>query len=114
MILNGGIYDHYRFLKRATIQQFTARVTVGESARALGWDVPTLPSSSGKYFSSRSFGHTGFSGSSIWIDPVRQVFVILLTNRVYPSAGSNAESRLMKATRAAIHDAVMEALGHIC
>jgi beta-glucosidase-like glycosyl hydrolase/CubicO group peptidase (beta-lactamase class C family) len=112
MILNGGIYAHDRLLKRATIQQFTRRVAVGDSARARGWDVPTLPSSSGQYFSSESFGHTGFTGTSIWIDPARQVFVILLTNRVYPSAGGDAESKRMRAIRAVIHDAVMECLGH--
>jgi CubicO group peptidase (beta-lactamase class C family) len=111
MILNGGIYGHHRLLQRATIQKFTSRVMIGESSRALGWDVPTRPSSSGQYFSSESFGHTGYTGASLWIDPVRHVFVILLTNRVYPSAGGNAESKRMSATRAAIHDAVMELLG---
>jgi beta-glucosidase-like glycosyl hydrolase/CubicO group peptidase (beta-lactamase class C family) len=111
MILNGGIYAHHRLLKRATIQQFTARVTVGDSARALGWDVPTPPSSSGKHFSPRSFGHTGYTGASIWIDPACQVFVILLTNRAYPSADGDAKSKRMRAIRAAVHDAVMESLG---
>jgi beta-N-acetylhexosaminidase len=112
MILNGGVYAHHRLLKRVTIQQFIARVTVGESARARGWDVPTLPSSSGRYFSPVSVGHTGFTGVSIWIDPARQIFVILLTNRVYPSAGGDAESTRMRAIRAAVHDAVMESLGN--
>jgi beta-glucosidase-like glycosyl hydrolase/CubicO group peptidase (beta-lactamase class C family) len=112
MILNGGIYAHHRLLKRHTIGQFTRRVAVGDSARALGWDVPTPPSSSGQYFSSESFGHAGFTGASIWIDPARQVFVILLSNRVYPSAGGDAESKRMKAIRAAVHDAVMKSLGH--
>ncbi len=51
MILNGGIYAHQRILAHATIQQFTARQTIGDSVRTLGWDVPEEPSSSGRYFS---------------------------------------------------------------
>ena len=75
MILNGGIYAHHRLLRRSTINLFTARETVGDSARALGWDVPVQPSSSGHYFSAKSFGHTGFTGTSLWIDPERNLFV---------------------------------------
>jgi beta-N-acetylhexosaminidase len=111
MMLNGGIYAHHRLLRRATIRQFTERVTIGLQARALGWDVPTPPSSSGHYFSAASYGHTGFTGTSLWIDPTRELFVILLTNRVYPSAGGDAESKRMRAVRAALHDAVMQGLG---
>ena len=107
MILNGGIYGHDRLLFRATIQQFTKRITVGDSARTLGWDVPTEPSSSGRYFSAASFGHTGFTGSSLWIDPERDLFVILLTNRVHPT---RANERIRQ-VRPALHDAIFEALG---
>jgi beta-N-acetylhexosaminidase len=107
MILNGGIYAHHRLLARATIQEFTARVSVTDSARALGWDVPTENSSSGHYFSPRSFGHTGFTGTSLWIDPERGLFVILLTNRVNPTRANEK----IREVRPALHDAVLEALG---
>jgi CubicO group peptidase (beta-lactamase class C family) len=107
MILNGGIYGHDRLLSRAIVQQFTTRVVVGDSARTLGWDVPSEPSSSGRYFSPKSFGHTGFTGTSLWIDPERQLFVVLLTNRVHPTR-ANEEIRQV---RPALHDAIFEALG---
>jgi CubicO group peptidase (beta-lactamase class C family) len=107
MILNGGIYAHHRILRRSTINQFTARQTVGDSARSLGWDVPMQPSSSGQYFSAKSFGHTGFTGTSLWIDPERNLFVILLTNRVNPTR----ENEKIRRVRPALHDAVFESLG---
>jgi beta-N-acetylhexosaminidase len=107
MILNGGIYAHQRLLARSTIQQFMTREVIGDSARALGWDVPTEGSSSGKYLSAKSFGHLGFTGTSIWIDPERDLFVVLLTNRVNPTR-SNEKIRQV---RPALHDAVVEDLG---
>ncbi len=107
MLLNGGIYAHRRLLARATIEQFTARQTIGDSARALGWDVPMQPSSSGAHFSAASYGHLGFTGTSLWIDPERKAFVILLTNRVHPTRANEK----IKQVRPALHDAVMEALG---
>ena len=107
MILNGGIYAHHRILTRATIQEFTARQAIGDSARTLGWDAVTQPSSSGHYFSPNSFGHTGFTGTSIWIDPQRDLFVVLLTNRVNPTRANEQIRQL----RPAVHDAVMRALG---
>jgi beta-N-acetylhexosaminidase len=107
MLLNGGIYAHRRILSRATIRTFTTRHAVGDSARALGWDVPVEPSSSGRYFSPRSFGHTGFTGTSLWIDPDRDLFVILLTNRVNPTRANDA----IRQVRPALHDSVIEALG---
>ena len=107
MLLNGGIYAHHRLLTRVVINQFTARQALGGSARALGWDVPTEPSSTGQYFSSQSFGHNGFTGTSLWIDPEKDLFVILLTNRVHPSATNDK----IRQVRPALHDAVVEALG---
>jgi beta-glucosidase-like glycosyl hydrolase/CubicO group peptidase (beta-lactamase class C family) len=107
MILDGGIYAHHRLLARATIEKFTTRQQIGESARTLGWDAPVQPSSSGPYFSSASFGHTGFTGTSIWIDPQRELFVILLTNRVNPT---RANEKIRK-VRPALHDAIFESLG---
>jgi CubicO group peptidase (beta-lactamase class C family) len=107
MMLNGGIYGHHRMLTRATISMFTAPQTIAGNARTLGWMSPTPNSSSGKYFSPRSFGHLGYTGTSIWIDPDRKLFVILLTNRVNPTR----ENDKIAAVRPAVHDAVVEALG---
>jgi beta-N-acetylhexosaminidase len=107
MFLNGGIYAHHRLLRRSTIAQFTSRETLGGSSRALGWDVPMQPSSSGQYFSPKSYGHTGFTGTSLWIDPERGLFVILLTNRVNPTR----ENEKIRQVRPALHDAVLECLG---
>jgi CubicO group peptidase (beta-lactamase class C family) len=107
MLLNGGVYGHHRLLNRATIAQFTAAQALAANARTLGWMTPTPNSSSGRYFSPRSFGHLGFTGTSIWIDPDRQLFVILLTNRIYPT---RANDKIM-AVRPAVHDAVIESLG---
>src|SRR6185437_9811530 len=107
MILNGGIYGHWRLLSRAIVDQFTSKVTIGDSASATGWDVPTENSSSGHYFSSKSFGHIGFTGTTLWIDPEKDLFVILLTNRVNPTRANEKIRRV----RPALHDAVMESLG---
>jgi beta-N-acetylhexosaminidase len=107
MILNGGIYGHARLLARSTIQQFTAYQKIGSSARTLGWDVPEEPSSSGRYFSARSFGHTGFTGTSLWIDPERNLFVVLLTNRVNPTRANE----MIRQVRPALHHAIFEGLG---
>jgi beta-N-acetylhexosaminidase len=107
MLLNGGIYGHHRLLTRATIAQFTTPQAIADNTRTLGWMVPTANSSSGRYFSPRSYGHLGYAGTSIWIDPDRQLFVILLTNRVYPTRENNK----ITSVRPAVHDAVMESLG---
>jgi beta-N-acetylhexosaminidase len=107
MLLNGGVYAHQRILRRATIAQFTAPQQLSGGTRTLGWVVPTEGSSSGHFFSAHSFGHTGFTGTTIWIDPDRQVFVVLLTNRVNPTR----ENHKIAEVRPAVHDAVMQALG---
>jgi beta-N-acetylhexosaminidase len=107
MLLNGGVYAHQRILKRATIAQFTTAQKLANGTRTLGWAVPTDGSTSGHFFSAHSFGHTGFTGTSIWIDPDRQLFVVLLTNRVHPTR----ENQKIAQVRPALHDAVMQALG---
>jgi beta-N-acetylhexosaminidase len=108
MLLNGGIYAHHRLLARSTIQEFTARQVVGDSARTLGWDVPTPPNSAaGHYFSPSAYGHTGFTGTSLWIDPERDLFVVLLTNRVNPTRANEQ----IRQVRPVIHDAILQALG---
>jgi CubicO group peptidase (beta-lactamase class C family) len=107
MMLNGGIYGHHRLLKRATVEDFTAAQPLAKNTRALGWVVPTEPSASGRYFSARSFGHAGFTGTSIWCDPEKDLFVVLLTNRVHPVRTNEK----IQQVRPAVHDAVAEALG---
>jgi beta-N-acetylhexosaminidase len=107
MLLNGGSYAHHRILKRATVTQFTSPQALSSGTRTLGWAVPTEGSSSGDFFSPHSFGHTGFTGTSIWIDPDRQLFVVLLTNRVNPTR----ENQKIAQVRPALHDAVIQGLG---
>lgn len=107
VMLNGGIYAHHRLLARSTVEEFTARHEMGALAHALGWDVPVAPSSSGHYFSKRSYGHTGFTGTSLWIDPERDLFVVLLTNRVHPTRANDK----IRQVRPAVHDAIIECLG---
>jgi beta-glucosidase-like glycosyl hydrolase/CubicO group peptidase (beta-lactamase class C family) len=106
-LLNGGAYGETRLFKPETVSLFVKRANLVEgSSRALGWDTPSPPSSSGRYFSPRSFGHTGFTGTSVWVDRDRQLFVILLTNRVHPTRENNK----IREVRPAVHDAVMQAL----
>jgi len=107
MLLNGGVYAHQRIVRRATMAQFTTPQQLSGGTRTLGWAVPTEGGSSGHYFSAHSFGHTGFTGTSIWIDPDRQLFVVLLTNRVHPTR----ENTKIQQVRPALHDAVMQAFG---
>jgi CubicO group peptidase (beta-lactamase class C family) len=107
MLLNGGVYAHERVVRRATIAEFTVPQALAKNERTLGWVVPTEGSSSGHYFSAHSYGHTGFTGTTIWIDPDRQLFVVLLTNRVNPTR----ENQKIMEVRPAVHDAVMKGLG---
>ena len=107
MLLNGGVYAHQRILKRATIAQFTTPQQLSNGTRTLGWAVPTPGGLSGHYFGPHSYGHTGFTGTSIWIDPDRQLFVVFLTNRVNPTR----ENQKIAKVRPAVHDAIMQALG---
>ncbi|HXM88222.1 MAG TPA: serine hydrolase [Candidatus Acidoferrum sp.] len=107
MLLNGGIYAHNRILKRATIAEFTTPQQLSSGTRTLGWAVPTEGGSSGHYFSKHTFGHTGFTGTSIWIDQDRDIFVVFLTNRVNPTR----ENMKITKVRIAVHDAVMQGLG---
>jgi CubicO group peptidase (beta-lactamase class C family) len=94
-------------VRRETLELFTRRENFPPgTSRTLGWDTPSQPSQSGKYFSSRSYGHLGYTGTSLWIDPDRQLSVTLLTNRTWPDRGS----QLIKQIRPAFHDAVIEAI----
>jgi beta-N-acetylhexosaminidase len=108
MLLNGGTYRHHRFFSPQTVKYWTSRQNMpAGSARALGWDTPSdHGSSAGDYFSKGSFGHLGFTGTSIWIDPNRKITIILLTNRVYPTR----ERGGMYEVRRDFYNAAMKAL----
>ena len=85
MMLNGGLYGWKRIFKTATVNSFTSKAGIlDNSSRLLGWDSPAGLASGGVYLSDFSFGHTGFTGTSMWIDPENGVIVVLLTNAVYP------------------------------
>jgi CubicO group peptidase (beta-lactamase class C family) len=94
-------------LRSETVALFTRpeELPAGTS-RALGWDTPSSPSQSGQYFSPASFGHLGYTGTSLWIDPSRQLSVTLLTNRTWPDCSNQA----IKEIRPRFHDAVVEAI----
>ena len=90
-----------------TIAVFTRRESAPEgTTRALGWDTPSASSQSGKYFSANSYGHLGYTGTSLWIDPERHISITLLTNRTWPDFSNLA----IKQIRPRFHDAVFEAL----
>ena len=108
MLLNGGEYNAVRIARPATIARWTAPQS-RTSSRALGWDTPSKGSSAGNYFSPRSFGHTGFTGTSIWIDPEKNLFVILLTNRVNPTRNNNRHVPLRRAVADAAQMSIMDA-----
>ncbi len=97
-------------LRPEAVALFTRRELVPPgTSRALGWDTPSSPSQAGLHFSPASFGHLGFTGTSLWIDPERRISITLLTNRTWP----NGESKAIQQVRPAFHDAVMESLAHL-
>jgi CubicO group peptidase (beta-lactamase class C family) len=108
MMLNGGTLHGVRILTPETIARWTARQRP-DASRALGWDTPSPQSSAGRYFSARSFGHTGFTGTSIWIDPEKGVFVVLLTNRVNPSRDNQKIGPLRRVVADAVQEAIVDA-----
>ena len=92
-------------LDQAVVQEFTRRQKPeASSSWALGWDTPSVPSSAGGHFAAQSFGHLGYTGTSLWIDPVRELEVVLLSNRVHPSSRNEA----IREFRPAIHDLVYQ------
>ncbi len=102
-MLNGG----YPILRPETVDLFTRRESTPEgTSRALGWDTASSPSQSGKHFGPRAFGHLGYTGTSLWIDPDRQLSITLLTNRTWP----DCQNQAIKKVRPAVHDAVVAAL----
>ncbi|MDQ3605131.1 MAG: serine hydrolase, partial [Gemmatimonadota bacterium] len=108
MVLSGGTYGDTRIVHSATVARWTAPQGPG-SSRALGWDTPSGRSSAGRFFSPRSFGHTGYTGTSIWMDPERGLFVILLTNRVNPTSDNLKIAPLRRAVADAVQAAILDA-----
>ncbi len=106
MIMQGGSLNHHRYFSPATLRKFLART---EYPRAIGWDLRSADghSSAGNLFSSSSYGHLGYTGTSIWVDPERELAVILLSNRVYPSS----ENIKIRKFRPLLHNCVVECLG---
>ena len=106
VMLSGGS----PILRPGTIALFTRREsTPGGTSRALGWDTPSAPSQSGTHFGPRSYGHLGYTGTSLWIDPDQQLSITLLTNRTWPDCSNQA----IKQVRPKIHDAVMEGVNNV-
>ena len=89
--------------KTDTIQAFISRTAIPGSSRALGWDTMLTTSSCGRWMSDNAFGHTGFTGTSLWIDPAHDAYVVLLTNRVNPTRENNR----IVAFRPALHEAII-------
>jgi len=109
MLLAGGAWDSLTVVHAETVTEFTRRQNLPPgSSRALGWDTPSEPSSAGTRMSDAAFGHTGFTGTSIWIDPGRDLFVILLSNRVNPTRANLRIARV----RPHVADLVAAALTH--
>jgi CubicO group peptidase (beta-lactamase class C family) len=106
MMANGGELNGTRIFRESIVRMFTARQP-GSGTRALGWDTPSAPGTgaAGAAVSPNSFGHTGFTGTSIWIDADRGTWVVLLANRTYED-GPNR----MQTLRRTVHDRVADAV----
>ena len=110
MMLNKGLYGWKRIFRSETVELFTQRSNIIDgSSRCLGWDSPSDKASGGVYLSNTSFGHTGFTGTSLWIDPENDMIVILLTNAVHPNRESKTPNYFDWRQR--IHSAVYECVG---
>lgn len=106
VLLTNGKVNQKIFIQQSTIELFTKRDSK-ESTRAIGWDTKSdSGSSAGKYFSKNSFGHTGYTGTSIWADTDRNLFVVFLTNRVYPTR----ENTKIQKVRPQLHNAVIKSV----
>ncbi|MGA8185165.1 MAG: exo-beta-N-acetylmuramidase NamZ domain-containing protein, partial [Terriglobia bacterium] len=111
MLLNGGIYHGVRILNRLTVEKMTTPQTPVDkmAVRGLGWDIASpFSSNRGQLFPVGSFGHTGFTGPSLWIDPVTRTYVVFLSNRVHPNGTGD-----VVALRSRIDTAIAAALGPV-
>lgn len=106
MMANGGELGGVRVFRERTVREFTRR-QAGAGTRAMGWDTPTGgdAGAAGSRISRSAFGHTGYTGTSLWIDPDRGTWVVLLANRTYDPRGANR----IQALRRTVHDAVADA-----
>ena len=100
-LLNGGTYRGVRVFSDSTVRRFTSRAA---GTRALGWDTCATNSACGELMGEASFGHTGFTGTSLWLDPEQRMFVLLLTNRVYEARAARP-ARVISDVRADLADA---------
>ena len=113
MFVNGGLWKDRRYFKASQVQDFTALQNIPQgSEMALGWDTPSQNGQSiaGDYFTPGSFGHLGFTGTSLWIDPNQEIIIVLLTNRVHPSRKGDEGSKEMYGIRRGFYNAVMDKL----
>ncbi len=106
MMLNGGSYDDVRIVSDSTIALFTKRAA---GTRALGWDTADGQGGSGEFLTETAFGHTGYTGTSMWIDPDHEMFVVLLTNRVH-AARARRPAKVIADVRADLADAAVLAV----
>jgi len=106
LLLNDGTFNGHQIIKPATVKLFTTRYS-DKSTRALGWNTKSEENSSaGNLFDLTSFGHTGFTGTSAWVDPTKDIFIVFLTNRIYPAR----KNKKLYKVRPVLHDAVINAL----
>ncbi|MEO6526679.1 MAG: serine hydrolase [Gemmatimonadaceae bacterium] len=108
LLLDGGTLAGTRIVGPRTLARWTAPQDPSAS-RALGWDTPSTVSSAGRYFSPRSFGHTGYTGTSMWMDAERGLFVVILTNRVNSRGESTRHPQLRRDVADAVQSAVRDA-----
>jgi CubicO group peptidase (beta-lactamase class C family) len=94
------------WMKSPSLPLFATKTTVPHSSRALGWDTMLPSSSCGTQMSASAIGHTGFTGTSLWIDAANDLYVVILTNRVHPSR----EGEGIQQARRNLHDAIVTAL----
>jgi CubicO group peptidase (beta-lactamase class C family) len=108
MMLNHGVFGGTRIVKSTTVARWST-VHGNLSSRALGWDSPSGESSAGRYASPRAYGHTGWTGTSMWMDPERGVFVIILANRVHSRGSSNRHVQLRKDVADVVMRSILDA-----
>tara|TARA_Y100000758_G_C15829271_1_gene341317 strand:- start:100 stop:612 length:513 start_codon:yes stop_codon:yes gene_type:complete len=113
MLIDGGLWKGKRFFNKSQIIEFTTIQNLPKGSDfALGWDTPSQNGKSiaGDYFTPGSFGHLGFTGTSLWIDPSTEVIIVLLTNRVHPSRKGHEGSKEMYGIRREFYNKVMTQL----
>lgn len=111
MHLQGGVYGGQRYFNKSTLNKFTNRQYVNHNRRGAGWDKPLAgawygPTSA--YASSTTYGHTGFTGTAVWVDPAFDLIFIFLSNRIYPDA--NNRKLIKNNIRTRMQDLVYESM----